>query len=125
MAPHQSFTDICVISLMILSGKISMTLAQAIPPADWFDKLTGPLGAFVSMCIGIYYMAQRNAKQDIKTDEIRKAQEVKDEAHLVSRIESMRIMTEALESTKSVVAQNNMILAKTSKALDKHKCATD
>jgi hypothetical protein len=49
-------------------------------------------------------------------------QDEKDEAHLQSRVEAMRVMTEALESTKSVVAQNNKILEKTSRALEKHKC---
>jgi hypothetical protein len=133
MTPHQSFTDICTISLMYLGSKISMSLGQAVPPDDWMAKITGPLGGFVVMCIGIYYMAQRNAKQDIKTEqireaqelkaeEIRKAQELKDEAHLQSRIESVRLMTEILESTKNVIAQNSPILSKATKVLEKHKC---
>ena len=74
------------------------------------------------MGIMIWWLSNRNAKQDAKLDEKQKLQDEKDEAHLQSRVEAMRVMTEALESTKSVVAQNNKILEKTSKALEKHKC---
>lgn len=125
MTPHQSFTDLCVLSLMAWGSKLAFMLGQAAPADDWFAKITGPLGAFATMCIGIYYMAQRNAKQDAKAEEKQRLADEKDAEHLAARVESMKVMTEALESTKSVVAQNNLLLAKTTRALDKHKCVKD
>ena len=110
--------------MMAWGTKTALTLGQVVAD-DWFSKITGPLGAFMCMCIGIYYMAQRNAKQDAKAEEKQKTQDEKDAEHLAARVESMKVMTEALESTKSVVAQNNLLLAKTTKALDKHKCIKD
>ena len=110
---------------MAWGSKLAFMLGQAVPADDWFAKITGPLGAFATMCIGIYYMAQRNAKQDAKAEEKQRLQDEKDAEHLAARVESMKVMTEALESTKSVVSQNNVLLAKTTRALDKHKCVKD
>lgn len=124
MTPHQSFTDLYTLMLMVIGSKLSLSIgeAQAQLPDDWFSKITGPLGAFATMCIGIWYMAQRNSKQDIKAEAKEKQQEEKDAKHLEAQVESVKVMTEALESTKAVVAQNNILLAKTTRALDKHKC---
>ena len=125
MTPHQSFTELCAIAIAVMGGKLFGAVAQTIPSPDWFDRLTGPLGALFAMGIMIWWLSNRNAKQDAKLDEKQKLQDEKDEAHLQSRVEAMRVMTEALESTKSVVAQNNKILEKTSRALEKHKCVSN
>ena len=122
MTPHQSFTELCAISIAITGGKLFGVVAQTIPSPDWFDRLTGPLGALFAMGIMVWWLSSRNAKQDAKLEEKQKLQDQRDEAHLQSRVEAMRVMTEALESTKSVVAQINVTLNRNTKALDRHKC---
>jgi hypothetical protein len=122
MTPHQSFTELCAIAIAITGGKLFGVVAQTIPTSDWFERLTGPLGALFAMGIMIWWLSNRNAKQDAKLEEKQKMQDIKDDQHLQSRVEAMRVMTEALESTKRVVAQNNKILERNSKALERHKC---
>ena len=125
MTPHQSFTELCAIAIAITSGKLFGVVAQTIPTPDWFDRLTGPLGALFAMGIMIWWLSNRNAKQDAKLEEKQKMQDIKDDQHLQSRVEAMRVMTEALESTKNVLVQNSKILEKTSRALEKHKCVSN
>jgi len=123
MTPHQSFTELATLSIAIFAGRFSLALSQVTAPnADWFDRLTGPLGAFVAMGVGIWWLSNRNAKQDAKQEEARKIQEAKDEEHLQSRIENMRIMTAALESTKAILYQNSLLLERATKALENHTC---
>jgi hypothetical protein len=49
MNPHQSFTDLAALVIAVIGGKVSIALAQALHPPDWFDRITGPLGALVIM----------------------------------------------------------------------------
>ena len=107
-----------------MAGKISTVVAQTVPASDWLDKLTGPLGALVAMGIGIWWLSARNTKQDAKIEAQQKVQDEKDAEHLESRIQSRKIMTEALESTKAVVAHCAVILEKSAKALENHDCVS-
>jgi len=125
MTPHQSFTELCAIAIAITGGKLFSVAAQTMPSPDWFERLTGPLGALFAMGIMIWWLSNRNAKQDAKLEEKQKVQDLKDAENLEARIEAMKVMTEALESSKNVVVQNSKILEKVGKALDKHKCVSN
>ena len=107
-----------------MAGKISTVVAQTVPASDWLDKLTGPLGALVAMGIGIWWLSARNTKQDAKIEAQQKVQDEKDAEHLESRIQSMKIMTQELESTKAVGAHCAVILEKSANALENHDCVS-
>jgi len=98
-----------------------MVIAQNTSP-DWMAPIMGPLGALFCMGVGIWWLSNRNAKQDAKLDENKKEQDELNKATLATQIEATRIMTAALEASKNVLAQNAIVLEKASRSLDKHKC---
>lgn len=129
MNHHQTFTDLAALGFAVFAGKISTSIAQTIPAPDWMDRLTGPLGALVAMAVGIWWLSQRNKKQDEIAEKKDLAREARDDEHLRSRAEAIERMTAALESTKAVIDQNNRVLERSipvtdraARALEKHEC---
>ena len=127
MQPHQSFTDLCVFTLSLVTGKVCMMLAQAVSPTDaaLIDKITGPFGALVAMAIGIWYLSVRNKKMDAKLEERQKIQDAKEAETLRRSEESVKTMTEALVKTGMIVEQNGRIIERCVEALDNHPCTDE
>lgn len=133
MTPHQSFCDLSAIAVAYGAGKVSILIAQTIPSPDWIDKVTGPLGALVTMAIGIWYLSQRNAKQDAKIEERQKITDAKieerqrhadekEEVVTQARIDMIEKLTQTISETRAVVAQNTQVIERNSRALDRHPC---
>ena len=122
MTPHQSFTDLAAIVIAVIGGKLSIALAQTLNPPDWIDRITGPLGALVTMAIGIAWLSQRNAKQDAKI-EARQAEKDKEDAlHKAAQIETAKQLAETNTRLQIAIDQNTRVIETNSRALDKHPC---
>jgi hypothetical protein len=122
MTPHQSFTDLAAITIAVIGGKISIILAQAMNPPDWLDRITGPMGSVVTMAIVIWWLQQRNAKQDAKLDERQKIKDAEDAVHKAAQIETARQLAETNTRLQVAIDQNTSVIETNSRALNNHPC---
>lgn len=123
MTPHQSFTDLAALVFAVLGGRTTTIIAQSLNPPDWLDKITGPMGNIVTMAIVIWWLQQRNAKQDAKIDERQKVKDAEDAAHKMAQIETAKQLAETNTRLQIAIDQNTRIIETNSRALDKHPCS--
>lgn len=118
MTTSQPFAELAVLTISIMVGRIATELAQIGSP-DWAEKITGPLGALVSMGFGIWWLKNRTEKQEAIAEKIRQEQAAKDAKTTDEQKQLIASITEVLISTKNVVGNNSDLLCKVLEKLEK------
>jgi E3 ubiquitin-protein ligase DOA10 len=124
MTPHQSFSDLsALIILSILGGKTTTALAQTVTTTpEWFAHITGPMGNLLTMAIVIWWLQQRNVKQDAKM-EMRQAEKDKEDAdHKAATLDAAKQLSDTNARLQMVIEQNSRALESNSNALKNHPC---
>jgi len=122
MTPHQSFTDFAILVVAATAGKLSIVLAQSINAPDWIDRITGPLGALVTMAIGLWYFSNRNAIQDKKIEERQAAKDKEDADHKLAQLETAKQLADTNARLQIAIDQNTRVIENNSRALNNHPC---